>query len=201
MQGGNMKTIAYFCAVLIFTVSIFSPSQAFARSYAAAITAKLEKKTQDWEQLRTVCEQKAAIDQPCAQQAYDAAMDLCDTEAGRFQKKAGGNQWFYIGAIGVASVATALGASTLASAKAWGVFGGTTGVGALSAAANTETTSFENDLASIRQDITDLFNFTTTKTGSPAALPDPSAVFYKAVEAIGLCKSVGNTSPAATASK
>lgn len=198
LKGNNMKTISY-CFMLIFlATSSFLPKQAYAVSYAAAVTAKLEAKTKAWEQLRVACEQKGTIDLTCAQEAYDAAIDLCETEAGRYQKRAGGTQWFYIGAIAVASVATALGASTLASAKAWGVFGGTTGVGALSTAASSETTNFENDLSTIRQDISDLKSFKISKTGTPPALPDPATVFDTAVATIGLCKSVGNTSPAAT---
>jgi hypothetical protein len=177
------------------------PPQAYAISYAAAITQKLTQKNTEWKQMEDACEAKQSIDQSCAQQAFGAAMDFCGIEAGRFQKKAGGSQWFNIGTILVASVATALGASSLASAKVWGVFGGTTGIGALASATNSETVNFESDLASISKDMSDLFTFATTLTGNPPTAPTALAVYQKAVETIGLCKAVGNTSPAATPAK
>jgi hypothetical protein len=60
--------------VLLLAISVASPKPAFATSYAAAITAKLEKKTQEWEPLRAACEQKATIEGTDLLAAIELAM-------------------------------------------------------------------------------------------------------------------------------
>lgn len=177
-----MKTVSKI-GVSVMMLSLIFPAAASAQNRGEGVTFSAESRmfspnTQDdWTENVKFLENCTVN---CGVRAVSFAARFCAKAATKFQKQQ--TNWYNsnVPIIIVAAVGTALGASGLASAKAWGVLGGTTGISA-------SWKSEADQITGAEQHKLNSINAILGKLATDVAGKDDQTVVLLALAAAGQC--------------
>ena len=171
---------------------------------AAAISQKRNDKTKAlynqsnrtaWKNIIDPCIQN--VTPACAQAAIVETTTQCSVGATFFKKSSRKWKWINLGLILASAAFTAVGASSIADAKVYGVLGGTTGLGAATTTVNANASGDQNGIAAINKTLQDFLAF-VQKGGKDGKPPDPETIYRVAPIYAAECSAAANNAAGGT---
>lgn len=130
-----------------------------------------------WAGILSNCDEN--VTSACAQAAILQTTAQCSAGAQFFKKSARKWQWINLTLILASAGFTAVGASSLANAKVFGVLGGTTGLGAATTAVNASASGDQNGITAVNKTLQDFLTF-VHKGGQNGNAPDSKTIYMEA---------------------